>query len=48
MEKKGKWMVKKASQKPHNLPHERNNDRKIKDRGSWKKQPKRKRNEKET
>ena len=40
--KKGKWIVEKASQKPHNLSHERNNDRRIKERGSWKKTTKKK------
>ena len=48
MEKKEKWTVEKASQKPRNTSHERNNERKIKDRGSWKKQPKRKQKQKET
>ena len=42
-------MVEKAHQKPENLPHERNNKHKMKERRNpWKEQPKRKLNEKET
>ena len=42
-------MVEKAHQKPQNLPHERNNEYKMKERRNpWKEQPKRKLNEKET
>ena len=42
-------MIEKAHQKPENLPHERNNKHKMKERRNpWKEQPKRKLNEKET
>ena len=42
-------MVEKAHQKPQNLPHERKNEYKMKERRNpWKEQPKRKLNEKET
>ena len=46
---KENWMVEKAHQKPQNLPHERKNEYKMKERRNpWKEQPKRKLNEKET
>ena len=46
---KKNWMVEKTDHKPQNLQHERNNEYKMKERRNlWKKQPKRKLNEKET
>ena len=46
---KENWMVEKAHEKPQNLPHERNNEYKMKERRNpWKEQTKRKLNEKET
>ena len=45
----GNWIAEKSHQKPENLPHERNNKYKMKERRNpWKKQPKRKLNEKGT
>ena len=47
--KKKKMVVEKVHKKPQNLPHERNNEYKMKERRNpWKESPKRKLNEKET